>query len=422
MIHLFATRRCGDFVDAHRGIAEYQRETVTAHFVCGSALDRDLSQALALWDSLREKSCKATRFNNSARFLAAARKVENTAPQPFAALFARNDEPAALVLATVHRQSKWPGIPNGLSSFLPDLRGIICGETGLLSDPAKPAADLIAEYFSNLLQSRIVHSVKIHNIPAISAEYGALNSLPQLSQRNIRVEQCRWTRQIIHPDEGSPIEKNSKRTIQSFKRKEKRLSQSIEGDLTFLSISKLDEIDQFIRDAASITDQTYQKGLQVGISDTAEMRAFAKELAAENFFRGYLLLGGGKPISYAAGDTEGGSFHLWATSFVPDYGKFSPGIILLRKAFEHLQSQGIPVFDFGHGDSEYKSILGSEKQIEHDLRIYGLSFASRAAFFLDHASVAVRHAINKNLRNSGLYATMKKQWRRAMTRPDRRTA
>lgn len=70
-----------------------------------------------------------------------------------------------------------------------------------------------------------------------------------------------------------------------------------------------------------------------------------------------VLRAGGRPVAVHAGMRSRGVLHWWFPAYEPEFGRYSPGIILLLRLAEALRGAGVGTLDLGKGDAPYKSAL-----------------------------------------------------------------
>jgi CelD/BcsL family acetyltransferase involved in cellulose biosynthesis len=261
-----------------------------------------------------------------------------------------------------------------------------------------------------------VQRIEVHNLEVGSALQSTLSRELERGFRVLHKDYVRFSRRLRDGVTGEPVVINSAKTRQSLRRKQRNLEQQFDGDLKFVQVINPDQTDAFVRDAAGIVAQTYQTAIGIGVRDDTAMRDYLRILAQEGTLRGYEFVGRGEPIAYVLGDVTNGTFHLWATSFLPKYSKLSPGIVLLNRVFDALTEEGATLFDFGHRDAEYKRLLGNELQQEEEVRVYGSGLVPSAAFFLDYASDSLRNIARKTLVRFGQIDRTRKVWRNYLQR------
>ena len=68
-----------------------------------------------------------------------------------------------------------------------------------------------------------------------------------------------------------------------------------------------------------------------------------------------VLRAGGRPVAVHAGMRSRGMLHWWFPAYDAEFGRYSPGIILLLRLAETLRDAGVGTLDLGKGDASYKS-------------------------------------------------------------------
>lgn len=401
-IHILTTSRCRGIVEAHRSVPGLDAEqSLVVSYLDGHDLDPAARGAVDAWEDLRSTTGQRTRYNSPTRFLNAVAAVVPDREQPFAVLIVRDGMACGVISGSFEPRALWRNAGR-LNLLLPGLRCLSVPQTALITDRTGPAARLVGRYLKVLVGRRIVHRLELENLSLTDPLHAELTGPDGLSTRLVRLDKLRWCRQLLDPESGDPIEYHSKKTRSTWRRKLRLLAKEFDGELELVKVTSPDETDDFVVKAAGIVAQTYQLALGTGASNTPECKAFAREMAEEGVLRCYMFIGRGEPISYVMGDLEDGRFHLWATSFLPRYGRFSPGIVLLNEVMDDLVSSGAEVFDFGDGEAAYKEMLGSERHDEQNLRAYAPAVLSRTAFAFDVVVARLRSLARRRLARLGL--------------------
>ncbi|MBV8685830.1 MAG: GNAT family N-acetyltransferase [Alphaproteobacteria bacterium] len=76
---------------------------------------------------------------------------------------------------------------------------------------------------------------------------------------------------------------------------------------------------------------------------------------------GSLLTVGGVPAAFGFDMDCGATRYCIANSYDPRFAKHSPGRVLAYRSFEHLDSRGVTLLDWGSGDPGYKAMMGAEE-------------------------------------------------------------
>jgi hypothetical protein len=365
------------------------------------------------WNELRDISGDGTpRYNDAARFITRAAAADAGQPQPLALLFC-DERPRALLAGDLDGSDSLSGIARVLS-LDSSMDCLNVPETGVITDSSADAIEWVAQYLSDLFESRQLRRIRMQNLNVDSALYSGVRKRLGSRFRIVSRDHVRLRRQLVDPATGDPIQHNSKKTLQGIRRKRRQLAKQFDGDLTLMKITSPKETDWFVEKAASIVSSTYQAALGIGVQDNENYRTFVREMASAGMLRGYIYLGRGEPVSYVLGDFEFGEFHLWATSFMPQYAKFSPGVLLLHDVFDDLVAEGAVRFDFGHGDAQYKRMLSNIEQQEQDVEIYGKDLRASAQFVLRYSADYLRAHARRTLQRSGHLDQIRKRWRQRL--------
>ncbi len=402
-------QRCADAVSA--------RLVACGHAESGPPDARAEAVFLQAWEEFLGETRQSTRYNGARRFRARAADVAAGARDdwgvPVAALFS-DTKVRALITGAAQARCPWRGA-HAVSGLLPPLCGLSIPQSGIVLGEHAEALDAVRSHLGALLENGAVDRIDILNVPTDSALHAALVHDLGGRFRVVSNDHVRHLRQLCAPRGGAPIRHNSAKTRQSLRRKLRNLADAFGGDLEFLRFDAPETTDRFVALAAEVTARTYQAALNVGVSDDAPTRALARDLAAEGTFRGYLYLAAGRPVAHVTGDLECGTFHLWATSFLPEWGRFSPGILLLDRVFDDLAEEGAERFDFGHGDAAYKQLLASESRAEADLVFYGRGRVAALAWAVHHAADGSRALLRRAAVRSGALDRLRRT-RRALLR------
>lgn len=405
-------------------IAQACADAVSARLVgCGHADTahpdaRTGAGLLQEWEDFLAETRQSTRYNGARRFQARAAAVAAGAKddwgEPVAALFSDTGV-RALIRGTAQARGPWYGARR-LSGLLPPLQCLSIPESGIVLGDQVAALDAVRRHLGALLDRGAVDRIDILNVPTDSALHAALARDLGGRFRVVSNGHVRHLRQLRDPGSGAPIQQNSAKTRQSLRRKLRNLSDAFGGAFEFLRFDAPESTDRFVALAAEVTAHTYQVALNVGVKDDAPTRALARELAAEGLFRGYVFLGAGRPIAHVMGDLECGTFRLWATSFLPEWGRFSPGILLLDRVFDDLAEEGAERFDFGHGDAAYKRLLSTGSQAEADLTLYGPGKAAALAWAVHCVTVRCKSLLRQAAARWGVLDWLRKAGRGALRR------
>lgn len=98
--------------------------------------------------------------------------------------------------------------------------------------------------------------------------------------------------------------------------------------------------------------------------EAPRIRAFlelARDRRDEEGLQGLLLTLtlNGKPIAGHFGVKLGEIFHPWIAAYDPAFARWSPGLMLIRRAIQLMPSLGLSVYELGSGHAHYKKLYAS---------------------------------------------------------------
>lgn len=89
--------------------------------------------------------------------------------------------------------------------------------------------------------------------------------------------------------------------------------------------------------------------------------AAAADPALAGMMWGSILFVGGVPAAFGFDLDCGATRYCIANSYDPRFARHSPGRVLAYRSFEHLDSRGVSLLDWGSGDPGYKQTMGAEE-------------------------------------------------------------
>jgi hypothetical protein len=172
------------------------------------------------------------------------------------------------------------------------------------------------------------------------------------------------------------------------------------------------EISRLIRDAERVAKKSYQRRLNVGFSDSPDIRARLEFDAAKGWLVAYILYLDEKPCAFWIGSLRNRVFLSNYLAFDPAFSEYSLGMYLMIKVMELLSTETNSYradrIDFGIGDAIYKERLANHNGREALLYI----FAPRLAPILVNALRSATQFLN------GFMKTLW-TWRRRSLKRDR---
>ena len=159
-------------------------------------------------------------------------------------------------------------------------------------------------------------------------------------------------------------------------------------------IASADGVAGFLSEAAAVSRRAGKPGSAAGgIEDTPAMREWLHTLAEQDRLRAYLVRSGERVVACAWGDIANGVFYFRATTFDPEFGKYTPGRAIMLDVFEDLIALGtVRVFDFGIRDFPYKERFANRSFPAASIRI------ARRKSWRGQTAVALHQALDRGKR------------------------
>ena len=195
----------------------------------------------------------------------------------------------------------------------------------------------------------------------------------------------------------------------NMRRADRILVEHFDGKVSLRRITRSDQVDGFVHEAARITAAGYQGRIGAGIGRPDVQRRILSAAARDGCLRCYLLECAGTAVAYQAGVVCDNVYHLQSTAFMPDCGALSAGQVLLVRVIRDLSDGDVRAIDYGFGDARYKQIYGTESWDEATIYLYGPSFIGSCARIVHRLTgaatrVAVRAGLGDRLKKWSLPA------------------
>lgn len=206
-------------------------------------------------------------------------------------------------------------------------------------------------------------------------------------------------------------DKFSGKTRQTFRRKLKKC-----GPDELVRVTEISQVADFLSAAHEISQYTWQTrqfGLRVQ-NDDRELELLTT-LARLGTLRSYLWKMEGRPVAFCIGDQARGVFNYQEVGYLSEYGRYSPGQMMLVRMLEDLLVHNPPrLFDFGGGDADYKQLFANQSSVSGTVLLLPPTWTSRALSAWLTGSRHVRQMARRVVESCG-YATRARQWIRRGT-------
>lgn len=148
----------------------------------------------------------------------------------------------------------------------------------------------------------------------------------------------------------------------TLRRKHRKLAERSGGSLDLRRYSRPAEMDEFYRQARSVSSRSYQERLLAsGLPQGDAFRTQLVQQAAHDQMRGWVLFLDGAPIAYLYAPADGPTLIYAYLGYDPDHASWSPGTVLQFEAMRQLIDEGrFRFFDFTEGEGQHKLLFGTD--------------------------------------------------------------
>lgn len=141
------------------------------------------------------------------------------------------------------------------------------------------------------------------------------------------------------------------------------LREQAAGRLELHRIERPQDVVGFAGDTATVVERSWQGELTTsGVTRAARDPRALEDLARRGLLRSYLLVCAGRPCAFVVGYQDRDVFHYAEIGYDREFGRFSPGAVLLYLLLEDLYAHRRPRWvNFGIGEAAYKREFGNRE-------------------------------------------------------------
>jgi hypothetical protein len=174
------------------------------------------------------------------------------------------------------------------------------------------------------------------------------------------------------------------------------------------------DLDRMFLDVEAVAKKTYQRGLDVGFVDTAEMRDRLRQQAEKGWLRAYILYIKNRPAAFWIGTLYKGTFHSDLLGYDPYHARYSPGMFLIMSVIENFcksPENSVSAIDFGLGDAQYKQVLGDRKWDEASVYLFAATLLGAGVNLMRVPIVLLDGVAKHVMRRTTVLCNIKRSWR-----------
>lgn len=204
--------------------------------------------------------------------------------------------------------------------------------------------------------------------------------------------------------------KFSSKTRATIVRKVRKYAEHCGGQLVWQGYRTPDEIDRFLQLALPLSRRTYQdRLLDAGLPASETFRLQARELAANDQIRAYLLFEGDRPVSYLCCPAKDGVLSYSYQGYDPEYMRLSVGTVLQWLALEQLfAEEKFRFFDFTEGETDHKRLFATDQRLCANIFFVRRSLRNGVLLRVHHAMDLLSAWLGEVVERFGLKARIKR--------------
>lgn len=205
-----------------------------------------------------------------------------------------------------------------------------------------------------------------------------------------------------------------------LRRHEKRLAQDYSGKVHIHCYRHPEEIGELAREVEKVSAKTYQRAIGAGFQPDVETLESLRITASKGGLRGCVLYIDEQPCAFFIGKNCKSTFYGNFMGFDPQYGKYSPGLMVLMHSIEECFDPEMRAtdFDLGWGDRHYKRAICNRSRQDGPMYLYPFSLRGVGLNILRSAVGLLDAAARNSLENSSLLKRLKKAWQRRNQPPE----
>jgi hypothetical protein len=204
-----------------------------------------------------------------------------------------------------------------------------------------------------------------------------------------------------------------------LRRHDRKFSEDFAGRTHIRCYRLEEEVDELAQEVEKVAAKTYQRALGVGFRPDPEIVELLRTTARQGGLRGCVLYVDDQPCAFFIGKQYRTIFHGYFMGFDPQYGKYSPGLLVLMHCIEecfdpHMRATQ---FDLGWGDRQYKRVICNQSKQDGPLYLYRLSAPGLRLNLLRSLTSFLDVTAREMLAKSSFIRKLKRAWQKSLQSP-----
>jgi hypothetical protein len=209
-----------------------------------------------------------------------------------------------------------------------------------------------------------------------------------------------------------------------LRRHDRKFSEDFSGRTRMRCYHLEEEVDELAQEVEKVSAKTYQRALGVGFRPDQEIVELLRTTAHQGGLRGCVLYVDEQPCAFFIGKQYRTIFHGYFMGFDPQYGKYSPGLLVLMHCIEECFDPEMRAtqFDLGWGDRQYKRVICNQSKQDGPLYLYALSRAGLRLNLLRSLTSFLDRTAREMVAKSSLIRKLKRAWQKSLQSPPSETS
>jgi hypothetical protein len=296
--------------------------------------------------------------------------------------------------------------------FEPKVRLLFFVQGGFIGNTSKENSHMIARTLKQCFQHGEADSAEFSRLAKDSSLLKAAESVFGFLGRGhfIPTQEHRW---LDLPGSFKEFQDSlSRKNRHELRRHERKLADAFSGKAQIHCYRREAEVDELAQEVEKISSRTYQRGLGVGFRPDAEILESLRTTARKGGLRGCVLYLDEKPCAFFIGKHYKKTFHGNFMGFDPEFGKYSPGLLVLMHSIEECFDPNMRAtqFDLGWGDRQYKRVFCNQSKQDGPLYLYALSWTGLRLNFLRSTTSLLDLSARKLVKRIPFLQKIKRDW------------
>jgi GNAT acetyltransferase-like protein len=286
--------------------------------------------------------------------------------------------------------------------FEPTISRLFFVQGGFLGNQSEENSSLLTRELRHCLHRGEADYVEFTRLTKDSSLYRTAESEFNVLQRGhcSPLNEHRW---VELPGSFKEFLQNlSRKNRHELRRHENRLADDFPGRAQIRCYRDEDEVNELAQEVEKVSSKTYQRALGVGFQPGLEVLESLRTTARKGGLRGYVLYLNRRPAAFFVAKHYKKTLHGVFMGFDPQFGKYSPGLLVLMRSIEECFDPNTRAsqIDLGWGDREFKRVLCNQSKQDGPVYLYAMTWAGFGLNLIRSSTslldLAARRMVNKS--------------------------